>query len=385
MNIQQLVQYIEALPDNDSPPIYTFLGNPEEEDTVLSKQLDLCFDDSFWGNSPPNHVNVFVCMYRRVKMRLPVCPETFPIEYLSFFMEKTDKHYYSFPSFQHNCDQYTENDDTEDTNLLKTACIEKILNTRSFEQKGLAKMVLSHFDVGYKGFLSDKNKVFVFFDSDKFETYFQEKPETIIENRHLPEHVWAITDEIVNKREVLGVSVDRAIVKLFMKNPIVWNIKYDGKDIAYPRQMYALIPENPDKIEDTSYLTETYPSSGKTLIHMSMTLPYSYSDVFAERYLFTKKPLPETHTPTRLYKRYACFIHNPRPILDPTYPPHLDCIKKYPYNTIENIKMEIDDDDELAEQVRETPCIVFVDKLAHHNRLEIWGFVQYEYFDEIEV
>jgi hypothetical protein len=46
------------------------------------------------------------------------------------------------------------------------------------------------------------------------------------------------------------------------------------------------------------------------------------------------------------------------------------------------MKMEAEDDD-VAEQMRETPCIVFVDKPAHHNRLTIWGFLQYEYFDEI--
>jgi hypothetical protein len=104
--------------------------------------------------------------------------------------------------------------------------------------------------------------------------------------------------------------------------------------------------------------------------------------MFSDRYLFTKQPLPESQPQQRIYKRYACFIYNPRTVLDPTYKPHHDCIKKYPNNTIEAMKMEAEDDD-VAEQMRETPCLVFVDKPAHHHRLTIWGFLQYEYFDEI--
>jgi hypothetical protein len=404
MNIHQVVQYLDALPEKIDSPTYTFLGNPEEEDTVLSKRMDLCFENNLWNSLVPTndlhhtqHVKVMVCMYRRVRIVIPVCSnvrEVVPIEYLSYFMEKTDNRY-SFPTFQYKCETVMDdmNDDESDENAFKSACIDHILTVRSLEQKGLAKHAFSRaeFDIGYKGFITEKNKVIVFFDSDTFETVFtpQESSST---KEYSANHAWATVDEIINKQSIWNVDIDRNIIRIFKKNPLVWNIKYDGRDIDYPRQMYALIPSDVDQLEsvdhengvdDLDLVTETYPITGKTLLHMSMALPYSYSDLFSDRYLFTKQPLPETQTQTRVYKRYACFIYNPRTVLDPTYKPHRDCIKKYPNNTIDVMKMDAEDD-EVAEQMRETPCVVFVDKLAHHNRLTIWGFLQYEYFDEID-
>lgn len=423
MNIHTLVQYIDISnkllgpEDSVNSPLYTFLGNPEEESTVLSTNLDLCVDPLFW--SVPNaKIRVYVCMYRRTRLVIPVCSKVrdlFPVEYLSFFMEKNERREYSFPSFSYTCN---ETDADTDENGLKSACIDHILSVRALEQKGLANHMgarseyeefpraptaspleyftiserydVSHenhtnIDTGYKGFIEDKKKVFVFFDSDKFDTFFRTK-----ESDNVRE-TWAIVDEILNKKKIIDVDIDPIIIRMFVKNPIAWNIKYDGHNVDYPRQMYALIPTNLDDIETTQeYATETYPSNGKTLSHMSMALPYSYSDIFSDRYLFTKEPVkysareaePEAQAVRSRIKRYACFIYNPRTILDRTYPPHRDCIKKYPNNTIENIRLEAEDD-EMAEDIRETPCIVFVDKFGQRRRSTVWGFLQYTYFREL--
>ena len=442
MNIHQLVQYIDAKSEKTNTPTYTFLGNPEEEDTVLSKQLDLCFGNEYWGwgTSSRESVHVYVCMYRRVQMNVPVCSkisglrsettdkqsdrtlvgkpelrETLPVEYLAYWMEKPDgKNTYTFPSFAYQCPEDDSTDETNSTgeNAFKTACIDHIVSVRSLEQKGLAKHTYfptslpsphfegslrgpanfdsrAEFDIGYKGFVADKNKAFVFFDSEKFESVFSPKQTSDLTSTSYRKNdacLWAVVDEIVNKRSVLGVDVDPVVVRLFQQNPILWNIQVDGHNIDYPRQMYALIPTDVAHEFDPTEMdleTETYPATGKTLLHMSMALSYSYSDLFSDRYLFTKEPLPGNADTSRISKRYACFVYNPRTVLDPTVRSHRACIKKYPNNTIENIRLEAEDDDEVAEQLREIPCVVFVDKLKHHRRTTMWGFLQPNAFDEI--
>jgi len=389
MNIHQIVKYIE---EEEPPrkPVYTYLGNPEEEDIVLSKSLEMCVGDYITTgvmdllkekdtHSEANKVQVYVCMYFRSEMYIPVesnIMSTLPIEYLSFFMENTGK--YTFPSFEYKCNQGESEDDDPDANLLKTACIEKILRVRSMEQKHLANFE----DVGYKGFISHNKNVFVFFDSAKFEKHFKpSKQERYHTNEAGYDTAWVIVDELMKKKSVFGIPVDPLIIRVFMKNPIVWNIQYCGMNIVFPRNMYALISNDIEENEEMDYSTEMYPQTGKTLFHMSMPLPYSYSNIFSERYLFTYEPLPgdKSH---RVPKRYACFIHNPKSILDKTYKPHHKCIKKYPENTVENIEMEIEDID-VAEQYREIPSIYFVDKVKHHNKTEMWGFLQPTFFQEI--
>jgi hypothetical protein len=436
----------------NSSPIYTFLGNPEEESTVLSTNLDLCVDPLFW-TATDTKLRVYICMYRRTQMVIPVCSkvrDVLPIEYLSFFMEKNEKSEYSFPSFLYRCNDTTAESEEDG---LKSACINHILTVRSLEQTGAIgnskiyggeAVVNSYENIGFKGFIEDKKNVFVFFDSDKFETGFQGNSRER-SSSEFPRELWAIVDEILHKKKVLGAKIDPVIVRMFTKNPIAWNIKYNGQDIAYPRQMYALIPSNFQGVaesvgrsqstifgrDENAYETETYPSTGKTLLHMSMALPYSYSDIFADRYLFTNEPqgvaesvgrsksansdelrslefprIPSASRPEYFrdevsyenvseetkdvnYKRYACFVYNPRTILDPTYKPHHACIKKYPNNTIDHIRLEAEDD-EMAEDIRETPCIVFVDDLRSPKRkgkkierTTIWGFLQYTYFREL--
>jgi hypothetical protein len=401
MNIPQIVNDIENNPDDTFltramdlftsstlsekhkwiyNPTYTFLGSPEE-DTILSRNVGLALP-----NTSSNEFTVHICMYRRHRMNIPVVSSKMnmlPIEYVSFFMEKND-YQYTFPSFLYKYRE-TETDDDINNNLLKTACIEKILDVRSLVQKTRTTEKLPvEIDLGYKGFYMKGTTAFVFFDSNKIETMFEhvsESKSTIYSVS--PNHIWAIADEIVNKQSVLGILIDTHIVQLFQKTPILWNIQFRGYNIVYPRQFYALIASNIEDIHEMNYITETYPKEGKTLLHMSMALPYAYDDIFSERYLFTKYPLPERTNPTRLYKRYACFLYNPRYILDETYAGHVDCIKKYPNNTIENIKMEIEHEN-LAERNRLIPCIGFIDKLKHHHRLELWGVIRPDYFAEID-
>ena len=416
MNIQQIVTHIEKTQTNNitplntmlssvaryfnplakpnnvlssssssvAKPVYTFLGNPEE-DTILSKNVGLSLE-----NTSSDEVDVYICMYRRHMLNIPVEStmfQTLPIEYVSFFMEKSGSEY-TFPSFIYKYSR-TETDDEDDTNndLLKTACIDQILHVRSLNQTNMSseKMPMD-VDLGYKGFYSKGKNIYAFFDSNKIERYFQvsseDRPNTNTPTVS-PQHVWAIADEIVNKQSVLGIPIENRIVRLFRNNPILWNVQYFGNNIVYPRQFYALISSDIHTLSEMDYITETYPSEGKTILHMSMALPYAYSDIFSERYLFTKYPLPEKNKQTQMYKRYACFLYNPRYIFDETYEKHIDCIKKYPNNAIENIKMEIEDEN-LAERNRVIPSIGFVDKLKHHHRLEIWGFIQPDFFAEID-
>ena len=177
-------------------PVYTFLGNPEE-DTILSKNVGLSLE-----NTSSDEVNVCICMYRRHMLNIPVDSamfSTIPIEYVSFFMEKSGSEY-TFPSFIYKYSR-TETDDEEDTNndLLKTACIDQILHVRSLNQTNMSseKMPMD-VDLGYKGFYSKGKNIYAFFDSNKIERYFQSSSEGRTNTNTptvSPQHVWAIADE----------------------------------------------------------------------------------------------------------------------------------------------------------------------------------------------
>ena len=68
---EQVKSSNNALPKIKATPSYTFLGYPEE-DTILSKNLGLSLP-----NAITNELTVWVCMYRRIKMDVPVISTIF--------------------------------------------------------------------------------------------------------------------------------------------------------------------------------------------------------------------------------------------------------------------------------------------------------------------
>ena len=348
------------------------------------------------------------------------------LEYLSYYMElDTPEHHekrFAFPSFTYHLDDYRVNqeEDDEDVDPFKEACIEHLLKLFSMEQKPYRNKhhTKSHkkdkhhkqpptkptsVDFGYHGMIRHEDTVYAFFDMNAIEQSFRISP------THYETHpcLWAVVDEIVRKKTIFHIPVATEITELFMKNPMLWNISHGGVSLLFPRAMYSVVPSivddrhiHADDIDDLyenvdrpDYKTAVYSSSPSSSTKKSKLpapiLPFAYSDMFAERYLFTDKPIPvSSHTAHHFknglpkYKRFVVFMYNPKFIFSQKFKSHRKWIDQYPQNFVENMDPE---DDDAMEENRHIPCICFSQKLKHHKPVEIWGVIHDDLFDEISM
>ena len=324
--------------------------------------------------------------------------------------------HFGFPSFTYQLDNYrVQEEDDEDVDPFKEACIEHIMKLFSMEhikhsrhknnkhhtQKHNTKRNYPNtnsIDFGYHGMIRHENSVFVFFDMSVIELSFLTSP------THYETHsaVWAVVDEIVRKHSVFHIPIDPTIVDLFDKNPMLWNISHEGTTLSFPRAMYSVVPSGFDNrhidaddidalyenVETPDYKTATYTTTRKSKpsIISAPILPFAHSDLFAERFLFTDKPIPSVNSiphfenglPT--YKRFVVFIYNPKFLFSEKFKSHRKWINDYPQNFVENMDEE---DDETIESYRSIPCICFSQKLQHHKPVEIWGVIHDDLFSEI--
>ena len=367
------------------------------------------------------------------------------LEYLSYYMEldTPDPHEkkFTFPSFTYHLDDYRiHEEDDEDVDPFKEACIEHLLKLFSMEQKrsritykdksspviprtptlstslerrsGVLTnkhhtksrtMKPTSVDFGYHGMIRHENTIYAFFDMNAIEQSFRTSPA----HYETQPCVWAVVDEIVRKKTIFHIPVATQITELFMKNPMLWNISHGGVSLSFPRAMYSVVPSIVDdrhmtaddidelyeNVDRPDYKTALYSSSPSSSTKKSKIaapiLPFAYSDMFAERYLFTDNPIPShSHTiphfknglPT--YKRFVVFMYNPKFIFSQKFKSHRQWIDEYPQNFVENMDPE---DDDAMEENRNIPCICFSQKLKHHKPVEIWGVIHDDLFDEISM
>ena len=346
---------------------------------------------------------VNIVLYKQNKHRIVARSPTrksIQVEYLSYYMLKPHTHStFTFPAFEY--DMQSQYDDP-DIDGFKEECIRQIVRVFSMEQTALKNIHRIQF--GYKGIVYHDTVVFAFFDMNKIEQYFRRTTNraNMGDNFQTKEpHVWAVVDEILQKGAIFSTTIDSRIISLFKQHPIVWDIKHDGQRITYPSVVYPVsIPDNTedddkkdddDKIEDETnieYVTDTYDSHHptKTPIAGLQLLPYTYADIFADRYLFTFRPIPQNPIPRFnnghvAYKRYVCFMYNPQTILSETIESHKPFIHKYPENFVENIDMS---DENIAEGYSKIPCICFTQKIRHHRDTMFCGCLYPDLFDEVD-
>ena len=422
-------------------PKYTFLtdinrdieSNPEENRPLCSHANSLLSTnlESNLGDNQSTEINVSICLFRKNKhriitniynddLRYPMRTNerTLELEYLSYYMDKKTDNQFGFPSFTYQLDDYrVQEEDDEDVDPFKEACIEHIMKLFSMEHVKRSQKHHKQFtyettnvvstvtlqsthhtvDFGYHGMIRHEQIVYVFFDMNTIEQYFRTSP-THYEKQPC---VWAVVDEIVRKHSVFSIPVHPSIVELFMENPMLWNISYEGTTLSFPRAMYGVVPsaferghihaddidELYESIETPDYKTATYKTRHPTKSNIvAPLLPFAHSDLFAERFLFTDNPIPiHSHIPhfengLPKYKRFVVFIYNPKFIFSKKFKSHRQWINEYPQNFVEN--MDEEDDDQI-EEYRKIPCICFSQKLKHHKPVEIWGVIHHDLFYEI--
>ena len=448
MNVYQFIKHLKQLDIKETPqmnennasrgiaPKYTFLTDisrhrdTENQDTcspansLLSMNLESNLGDSRVMDDTPD-IHVSICLFRKNTHAIVTDIEsiqTTDVEYLSYYMEleKEPKQFafetptvvsatlcpgilqFRFPSFTYSLDEYQFMD--EDVDPFKEACIEHILNLFSMEhikpkhsRKRNKQPSHPTVDFGYHGMIRHANSIYVFFDMNAIERYFRTSP------THFEKHpcVWAVVDEIVRKHSVFSIPVHPSIVELFMENPMLWNISYEGTTLSFPRAMYGVVPsaferghihaddidELYESMETPDYKTATHRSRHPTKSNIvAPLLPFAHSDLFAERFLFTDKPIPiHSHIPhfengLPKYKRFVVFIYNPKFLFSKKFKSHRQWINEYPQNFVEN--MDEEDDDQI-EEYRKIPCICFSQKLKHHKPVEMWGVIHDDLFAEI--
>jgi len=381
--------------------------------TLLSTNLE-----SNLGDNQSSDINVSICLFRKNKHRIitnidnddlrhqmKTNDRALELEYLSYYMDKKNDNHFVFPTFIYQLDDYRMMDDQdEDVDPFKEACIEHILNLFSMEQikhsRKTKKDNHNAIDFGYHGMIRHEDTVYVFFNMSAIEQSFQTSP------THYETHpaVWAVVDEIVRKQSVFHIPVDQSIVDLFTKNPMLWNITHEGTSLSFPRAMYNVVPTITEKrhidaddidelyenVEMPDYKTATYTTTRKSKPSniIAPILPFAHSDLFAERFLFTDKPIPSNNSISHFdnglpkYKRFVVFIYNPKFLFSKKFKSHHKWINDYPQNFVENMD---EDDDETVESYREIPCICFSQKLKHHKPIELWGVIHDDLFAEIAI
>lgn len=397
--------------------------------TLLSLNLESSLGNFIAEKRNPNNIRVSLCLYRENEHRIFTNDEktqSVNMEYLSYYMELSDRNtlheqtpngnkMFGFPSFTYNLNDYdVQEDGAEEADPFKEVCIDKIIELFSMEQiprtsKKKSKRHKQYDDInvnfGYRGMVTHDNTLFVFFNMNTIEQFFR------VSKSHFDKHpcIWAVVDEIIKTQCIFSIKIDTQIIELFMANPILWNISHEGKPIAFPRAMYSVVPSidhnnNKDKtprdkkeieltlepeyetVETPDYKTSAYSLSPSKKSRVSIPLlPFAYSDLFAERFLFTTKPIPSESAPYLEnglpgYKRYVVFVYHPKFIFSQKYKSHRKWLNDYPQNFVEN--MDPDDDDQV-EEYRSIPCICFSQKLKHHSVTEFWGVIHDDLFAEV--
>jgi hypothetical protein len=355
----------------------------------LSLDIDICTSEK--EKDPLEKQAVQLVLYKQNKHRIVShagSQRTIHVEYLSYYMENTDKtSVFSFPSFMYDEKHSYNDEDNESMDVFKEECIQKIIRLFAMEQKPSRPKRRGPVQFGYKGILYHDNVVFAFFDMKQIEKYFKRTHRK--ENSEMSHpHAWAVVDEILNKGDIFSIKIDERIRSLFTEHPVVWDITHDGERVTYPIVMYPVI-ENETNSEHYDYENATYPSKKRAVkkdLDSMELLPYEYSDIFGERYLFTFRPIPSKHVPhlengLPAYKRVVCFMYNPQFIFSEKIEGHKQWIHKYPENFVENIDIH---DEDLIMSYHKIPCICFTQKLLHHHATHFCGCIYYDLFEEID-
>jgi len=109
---------------------------------------------------------------------------------------------------------------------------------------------------------------------------------------------WAIVDEIVFERNIMGVPFDANVTAVFMEHESIWNIEYDRVYIDFPFSVYA-VGEINDALANVS-----------SDVHK--TDLYSHHEDYGDRYCFSYLPIGDTPELTR----YAVYTYKTKYLVD---------------------------------------------------------------------
>ena len=207
-------------------------------------------------------------------------------------------------------------------------------------------------DIKYKGFLEST------LGASNYITAFIEYTEEESDNTV----VWATLDEMINKKEINGISVHESIINLFNNNAFLCNIKENnGACIANPVTMYICHKRETGELENL-YNTDTDQ-------HMRLLLIDTVEHpLFGIVYLFTTHPIDSARK--KNIKRFSVFIDDSLYIMNKD-----EDINQYMKNTTEP---DTEQQDETKKTYADYSAIRFYD-----NNTPIWAINNISIFVEL--
>ena len=189
-------------------------------------------------------------------------------------------------------------EDDDDDNEINTKFLEECYHF--FKEKADYQKDFEEFKTIYRGFdyLNDTKKIFAVIDGTNID---------ILKIEEIPQK-WAITDQIINSKNIYDIPINENITKKFSESLILNNIKkYNDKDkeelgsikIPYPQLLYLC------KKEEEQYVNVYYEEEGetsqntKTLIFDRVNHP-----ILKDIYLFSK----ERFVSDKNIEQAKCFV-----------------------------------------------------------------------------
>jgi hypothetical protein len=130
-----------------------------------------------------------------------------------------------FPSIEYSCvDNDDEDDDGQNTHFVNS-CFEKLLALFDGDQQIHEQNINIRYM--YMGFIRESDTIHAFFDCTKISSKLQDQ------------NIWTIVDELVYKKNVLGVAVEDSIPTFFKAHPkLLQLLDHDQYRIDFPFQVY---------------------------------------------------------------------------------------------------------------------------------------------------
>lgn len=365
---------------------YTYLDNDE-----LHQIFDYCVSSP--SNTNTNVYSVYLCIYdinRNCKVvtytETGTESETI-MPFLKYIVRQTDTHY-TFPSFQHACSNDSEDNET----IIINSCFLRILDILGLSTSPDPTMNPLDIKTAFKGFVrANETAVFAVFDFAKLMAYFTQI-QSHTYSIDITGYKWAIVDELVFEKRVLGVIVDPVISSTFAKYSYLWNIKYRGREIDFP---FCLLNV---KSSDESYINEPSPLSISDTVFKQKSIvkigesddKYKYGSVYGDMHLFSNKPVRETVPHEHmLLQRYAVFTIGAKYIVDDVFNTYMKSkteqtgqtwnplpITESLTQTQPSSEEEEDTKDEQEIENMMVSCIYFIEDKLFSAQVPLWGIRQ---------
>jgi hypothetical protein len=339
---------------------YTYL-----DDEPLHKHFDYCI------NSGENAHEIYICLYdiqygcRVVDYGINGNEEKeIHMPFLKYLVIQESN--YTFPHFHFEC----IDDSDENEQKVKNEAMIQILNMLNLKQNHEEASKILDLDKCFKGYVYEQNVVLMVYDFMEILQLFGQQSQV----QHLySKHMWAIVDELVFEKQILGKPIQSEICDLMVRNPLLWNIYYQGRELDFPFSLLYIHQK------DDVWQNEKMPTSAADVAMKMQSMvkigeaddSYKYGDEYGELHLFASKPLYDTAPEDKKhYQRYAVFTIGAKYILDPNYHGDLMQANEMLGGDAQNVENENVEEEDIYKM--SISSLYFVeDKLF--GPLQVWG------------